>query len=73
MGYSVDLNKISILRYREILKKQNLLPSRKILLENLEENFHRIAATGIDNLAELKNNISSTQRLFAFAAKNRGA
>jgi len=53
----------------EILKKQNLLPGRKILLENLEENFHRMAATGIHNLAELKNNISSTQRLFAFAAK----
>jgi len=52
----------------EILKK-NLLPGRKILLEDLEENFHRMAATDIHNLAELKNNISSTKRLVAFAAK----
>lgn len=69
MGYSVDLNRIPILRYMEILKKQNLLPGRKILLENLEENFHKMAAAGIHNLAELKNNISSAQRLFAFASK----
>jgi len=53
----------------ESLKKQKLLPGRKILLENIEENFHRITAVGIGNLAELKNNISSTPRLAAFAAK----
>jgi hypothetical protein len=69
MGYNVDLNQISILRYMEMLKKQKLLPGRKILLENLEENFHRIAAMGIDNLAELKTNMSSSQRLSAFVAK----
>jgi len=40
MGYSVDLEGISILRYMEMLKKRNLLPGRKILLENIEENFH---------------------------------
>jgi len=69
MGYSVDLNQIPLLQYMEILKKQNLLPGRKILLMNLEENFHKISAAGIDNLAELKNNITSTPRLVAFAAK----
>ncbi|MDR0471584.1 MAG: DUF4332 domain-containing protein [Nitrososphaerota archaeon] len=69
MGYSVDLNQIPLLQYMESLKKQKLLPGRKILLENLEENFHRITAVGIGNLAELKNNISSTPRLAAFAAK----
>ena len=69
MGYSIDLNQISSPRYMEILKKQNLLPGRKILLENLEENFHRMAATGIHNLAELKNNMSSAGRLSAFAVK----
>ena len=69
MGYSVDLNQIPLLQYMEHLKKQNLLPGRKILLVNLEENFHKISATGIHNLAELRNNISSTPRLVAFAAK----
>jgi nucleotidyltransferase/DNA polymerase involved in DNA repair len=69
MGYSVDLNQIPLRQYMESLKKQKLLPGRKILLENLEENFHRITAVGIGNLAELKNNISSTPRLAAFAAK----
>jgi hypothetical protein len=46
-----------------------MLPGRKILLDNLEDNFHKIASAGIDNLAELKNNISSTRRLCAFAIK----
>jgi len=53
----------------EILKNQNLLPGRKILHENLEENFKRMAAVGILNLAELKKNMSSAQRLSAFSAE----
>ncbi|MFA5675380.1 MAG: DUF4332 domain-containing protein [Christensenellales bacterium] len=69
MGYSVDLNRIPVNRYMEMLKKQNLLPGRKILLENIDENFRRIAAAGIFNLAELKTNISSLRRLIEFSAK----
>lgn len=69
MGYSIDLNRIPFLQYMEILKKQNLLPGRRILLENIDENFQRMTDTGIHNLAELKNNLASTERLFAFAAK----
>ncbi len=69
MGYSVDLNRIPVLRYMEMLKMQNLLPGRKILLENIDENFCRITDFGIHNLAELKTYISSPQRLIAFSAK----
>jgi len=69
MGYSVDLKKIPIIRYMEMLKKANLLPSRRILLENLEDNFQIIADTGIHNLFELKSNISSANRLLAFGEK----
>ena len=67
MGYNIDLKRISILRYMEILEGQNLLPGRRILLENIEDNFHRIAAAGIQDLAELKSCISSAKRLIAFA------
>ena len=69
MGYSVDLTKISINKYRDVLKKQNLLPGRRMLLENLDENFKRIANEDVHNLSELKSSLSSKQRLSAFAAK----
>ena len=69
MGYSVDLKQISIFRYIEMLKNQNLLPGRRILLDNLDENFRKIATAGIQNLAELKKEISSPQRLSEFAKK----
>jgi len=52
-----------------MLKKQNLLPGRRVLLENLEENFRSMANIGIHNLAELKINISSASRLSVFAEK----
>ncbi|HCC38259.1 MAG TPA: hypothetical protein DEQ14_12010 [Treponema sp.] len=69
MGYNIDLNKISILKYMEILKSQNPLPGRRILLENIEENFRKITDTGIHSLAELKNSISSKQKLSIFPQK----
>ena len=69
MGYSVDINKISVNKYMGMLKNQNLLPSRKILLENLENNFNKISAMKIETLAELKKNISSAQKLSAFSEK----
>ena len=69
MGYNIDLKQIPILRYMEMLKNQNLLPGRRILLENLEENFRSMANIGIHNLAELKKDLSSAQRLSTFAEK----
>lgn len=56
MGYSVDLNQISIFQYMDILKNQNLFPGRKILLENMEENFRRLDDAGIQNLAYVQIN-----------------
>jgi hypothetical protein len=39
MGYTLDLECLSIQEYKELLKQQNLLPSRKILLNNIDDNF----------------------------------
>ncbi|WP_010250690.1 hypothetical protein [Acetivibrio cellulolyticus] len=41
MGYSLDLKMISIDEYKEILKNQYLLPSRKILHQDFESSFGR--------------------------------
>ena len=54
MGYSLDLRKISIDAYKEILKDQYLLPSRKILHQDMDNSFDVIYSCQINNLGELK-------------------
>lgn len=69
MGYAIELKQISIQKYMEILRNQNLLPGRRILLEELEVKFRRITAVGIGNLHELKNSLATPQKLSVFSAK----
>jgi hypothetical protein len=40
MGYTLDLECLSIQEYKELIKQQNLLPSRKILLNNIDAIFY---------------------------------
>jgi hypothetical protein len=53
MGYYIDLEKISIDEYREMLKKVYLPPSRMILKEDLELRFNHFKSVGFKNLKEL--------------------
>lgn len=70
MGYSLDLCKISIDAYKEILKNQYLLPSRKILHQDMDSCFHAMHGCQIKNLAELKKALSTPQKLSAFSEKS---
>ena len=49
MRYNIDLNQIDIQEYKTFLKKQNLIPSRQILYENIDQNF-KILEKSIKNL-----------------------
>jgi len=69
MSYSIDLTGVSLQSYQEILRKQNLLPSRRILLNDLETNFQRIVDADISNLLTLKKALSSPEKLSKFAAQ----
>ncbi len=69
MSYSIDLTRISLQSYQEILKKQNLLPSRRILLDDPEAHFQRMADAGIGDLSALKKAVSSPEKLAKFAAQ----
>jgi len=53
MGYYIDLEKISIEEYQEYLGKSELLPSRRIIKENLDERFDYFKSIGIKNVFEL--------------------
>lgn len=69
MPYTIDLKQISVIEYREILKNKNLLPGRKILLMEIDENFKKIIDSGIDDLSVLKNNLSSAKKISSYSLK----
>ena len=70
MGYSLNLSKISICAYKEILKNQYLLPSRKMLHQDIDSSFDAIDSCKINNLGELKSSLSTPQKLSAFSEKS---
>lgn len=71
MGYSIDLNKIMIVEYKELLKTKNLLPGRRILWENIEENFNLIQGIGVSSVSELKKHLSTSNRVKSFSEKSK--
>jgi len=70
MRYDPDLSQIPLPAYRNMLRRQNLLPSRRLLLEDLEENFARMQALSIATVADLRRALSSPAKIAAFAAKS---
>jgi len=70
MGYLLDLSKISIEKYKEILKNQYLLPGRKILHRDMDASFSAIYRCSISNLGELKNALSTAQKISLFSQKS---
>lgn len=71
MPYNLDLSAISIQEYQTLLMNQNLLPGRRILLQNIEQNFAAIQKQGINDLAQLKKALSTPQKLTALAESCR--
>ena len=70
MGYYIDLKNISIDKYKEILLKADLLPSRIILKTNIEEHFNVIKKQGVNNVEELMNALKTKPKLQIFANKS---
>ena len=68
MRYAPDLERLPLAEYRELLRVQNLLPSRRILLDGLEEKFKRMQALGVHTAADLLGALSSPAKMEAFAA-----
>lgn len=63
MGYYIDLKRISIDDYKEILKGADLIPSRTILKENADKNFAKIKGHDIRNLDELQKTLKNKKKL----------
>jgi hypothetical protein len=69
MGYTLPLEQISLSDYRQLLRQQNLLPGRRILLEQLDERFALLTSSGLTNLAQLSAVLATPAKLTSLAVK----
>lgn len=63
MKYTLDLELLSVQEYKALLKKQNLLPGRRILWQDIEEKFAAFEGKGIKTVAQLKKNLSTPAKM----------
>lgn len=71
MSYYIDLKSISIDQFRTILKTMHLIPSWKILGENVDNHLDAIKKQGIDNLEELLIALKNKEKQVDFARKSK--
>ncbi len=70
MAYYIDLEKITIEDYKEILKSATLIPSWRILREDIDKNLDTIKAQGVNNLAGLQKALKDKKRVEEFALQS---
>lgn len=63
MSYQLNLSLLSITDYMALLKNQNLLPSRRILKDHIDEHFSRLMAYGISDVEKLRKCLSSPSKM----------
>jgi nucleotidyltransferase/DNA polymerase involved in DNA repair len=69
-SYHIDLQDISLDQYKQTLKAAELIPSRRILKEQIDSRFSRLQAQGICNLAEFLTAVKSTAKITELAGKS---
>lgn len=67
--YHLDLRNISLEQYRQTLKEAELIPSRRILKEQIDSRFARLQAQDISNLAEFLDAVRSTGKIKELAGR----
>jgi hypothetical protein len=70
MRYAIDLGRIPLDTYRELLKRQTLLPSRRLLLDAIDERFSQIQSQGVGTVAQLLAALSSPTKIEDFAGQS---
>ncbi len=66
MKYNLDLECLSVQEYKALLKKQNLLPGRRVLWQNIDKNFALFENQDIETVAHLKKALSTPAKIQAF-------
>jgi len=70
MGYYIDLKSICIDKYKNILRSTELIPSWKVLEENIDENLDVIKSHNLKNLDELLMALKSKDNLKILSKKS---
>jgi predicted flap endonuclease-1-like 5' DNA nuclease len=68
-SYHIDLQHIPLDEYKQTLKAAELIPSRRILKEQIDDRFSRLQAQGIANLAKFLEAVKSTGKIDDLAGK----
>ena len=69
--YSIDLSNFSLERFKELTENKEMLPSRKILQEKLEERFAILKSQNISNLKELVDGLKTKGKIEAFSKQTK--
>jgi len=67
MPYNINTAKLSLRDYQQLLARQNLLPGRRMLQQDIGSRFDAIERAGISNIAQLRKRLSTPQKLSSFA------
>lgn len=65
--YYIDLEHLSLERFKDALEKKELLPGRMILKEQMDERFDVLESMGINHLQELWETLKTKKRVAQFA------
>jgi len=69
-NYHIDLKKISLKEFREEIKNSELLPSRKMLKDHLDERFKILKENNVYTLHDLANLLKTPKKAREFAEKS---
>ncbi len=68
--YYIDLEKYSLQRFKLSLQKRDMIPSRVILKEKIEDRFEILNTNGISNLKALIDALKTKQKIEMFSKKS---
>jgi len=69
MSYAPNLSRLTIEDYKGHLKSIDLLPSRRMLLDSIDENFSAVIGCGISDVHALMKEISTPAKITAFSKR----
>ena len=70
MKYSLDLERLSLAEYKILLIQQNLLPGRRVLWEDIDNNFTLLENRNIKTVGQLKKSLSTPLKIAALSSES---
>lgn len=70
MGYYINFEELSLDKYRQILKSTPLIPSWKILADDIDKNLDVIKTHNVQNIAQLLTVLKDKNRIHEFSKKS---